>query len=51
MHKYPAIGYRPPQGVREPLLARAEQEGRGVSAIITDALREYLRTEDEDADQ
>lgn len=41
-HAHPPIAYRPPVDVRAPLVARAEQDGRAVSAIITEALREYL---------
>jgi hypothetical protein len=43
VHKYPPIAYRPPVDVRAPLMACAEQTGRPVSSIITEALREYLR--------
>lgn len=41
-HKYPPIAYRPPVDVRDRLRALAEQSGRPVAAIITEALREKL---------
>jgi hypothetical protein len=41
-HARPAIGYRPPADVRPLLEDRMEQTGRGASAIISAALRQYL---------
>lgn len=42
-HKHNPIAYRPPEAVREPLTALAEATDTPVSAIITKALRRYLR--------
>lgn len=41
-HRHPAIGYRPPEEIRPLLEAHMEQTGRGASAVITQALREYF---------
>lgn len=41
-HRHPPLAYRPPVDVREALVARAAQTGLGLSAVITEALRQHF---------
>jgi hypothetical protein len=41
-HAHPPVAYRVPAEIREPFFAVMERTGRGPSAVITEALREYL---------
>ena len=41
-HKYPPIGFRPPEALRERLAAHAAETGRPVGAIVTAAVDAYL---------
>jgi len=50
VHKYPPIAYRPPVEVRDRLRAFAGQSGKPVSAIITEAVREYLASRGDGGD-
>jgi len=47
-HKRNPIGYRPPLDIWPLLDARMQETGRGASAVITEALRQYLGTADPD---
>lgn len=47
-HKRHPIPFRPTEGDRSRLAAYAEQTGRAVNAILSDALREYLERRESD---
>jgi predicted GIY-YIG superfamily endonuclease len=42
VHQHPPVAYRVPADIRPLLEDRMAQTGRGASAVITEALREYL---------
>ena len=44
-HKYPPIAYRPPEDAREWLAEQSKATGLAVSALITQAIREYRERE------
>jgi predicted DNA-binding protein len=41
-HKHPPVSFRPPEALRERLLAHAAETGSPVGAIITAAVEAYL---------
>jgi hypothetical protein len=42
VHKHPPIAYRPPEDVRDRLLALRDEHDEPMNATITKALREYF---------
>lgn len=47
VHKHPPIAYRPPEDVRDRLLAFRDEHDEPMNATITKALREFFAKRDD----